>query len=455
MTKLDDSGCNLMDDSLTDMQWLQRMDSHGGLTGLEQPPLNSAHKSERDAKTKDGCRKKLEYSSKRNSRKPPLSYASLISLAISSAPQKMMTLSAIYHWIENNFPFYRSPEARAWKNSIRHNLSIRKGMFTKVHQYPPRRGNGSYWTLLPEGEEELKRAIPLFSTLQPPVIDEQSVYKHMPSTYKLKSKGQFVPVVPSSGSPAKPYFGLGTLQNQPWAQRHSKGLSNLNTDPDLHLADQDASDCCPFDHSAATSLHNRPHLLACDTSSCSSDDPDERFPTPKRLKRKHSLDSSSPPQASKHNHAHIPQKRTATSAASHDHSLDLLDTSFLSPVKDFFADVDLDPISLSPLFNIVSPNRSTLSSHTSHLPPSFTPVKPHPHREGDSGVFSPLRLEGLMFSTPLRPADIMCDLPSSLGTPLHGEDIFSTMKSLATPHAQELLGNVMSSPWEKLDPEAV
>lgn len=118
MTKLDDSGCNLMDDSLTDMQWLQRMDSNNaGLTGLEQPPPNSTHKLEKDVKIKDGCRKKLEYSSKRNSRKPPLSYASLISLAISSTPQRMMTLSAIYHWIENNFPFYRTPEARAWKVS--------------------------------------------------------------------------------------------------------------------------------------------------------------------------------------------------------------------------------------------------------------------------------------------------------------------------------------------------
>ena len=118
MSKLDDSGCNLMDDSLTDMQWLQRMDSHAGLTGLEQPPPDPSHRSEKDTKSKDGCRKKLEYSSKRNSRKPPLSYASLISLAISSTPQKMMTLSGIYHWIENNFPFYRSPEARAWKASV-------------------------------------------------------------------------------------------------------------------------------------------------------------------------------------------------------------------------------------------------------------------------------------------------------------------------------------------------
>ena len=71
---------------------------------------------------KDGgsCRKKLDYSSNKkpsNSNKPPLSYASLISLAICSTPQRMMTLSGIYRWIESTFPFYRTPEAKAWKVS--------------------------------------------------------------------------------------------------------------------------------------------------------------------------------------------------------------------------------------------------------------------------------------------------------------------------------------------------
>lgn len=64
---------------------------------------------------KDGCRKKLEYSSKKGTNKPPLSYASLIALAICSTPQRMMTLSSIYRWIEYTFPFYRTPEAKAWK----------------------------------------------------------------------------------------------------------------------------------------------------------------------------------------------------------------------------------------------------------------------------------------------------------------------------------------------------
>ena len=343
------------------------------------------------------------------------------------------------------------------QNSIRHNLSIRKGMFTKVHQYPPRRGNGSYWTLLPEGEEELKRAIPLFSTLQPPVIDEQSVYNHMPSTYKLKSKGQFVPVVPNSCSPVKPYFAVGT---HPWSQSSSEH--------DYHhsdTTDQDISDCCTFDDSRLL-LCKRPHHLTSDSSPCSSD---ERSPAPKRRKRQHSLDLGPPPSTSRHTHV---QKKPVPGVASHDlrgsshdlrgssHdlSLDLLNTSFLSPVKDFFADVDLDPIALSPLFNIVSPKRAT-SYHTplaSFPLPSFTPLKPHPPTEGDSGVFSPLRLEGLMFSTPLRSSDIMCDLPTALSTP-HHDDIFS-IRPLGTPchtTAQELMGCVMSPPWEKLDPETV
>ncbi len=68
--------------------------------------------------TKDGCRKKLDYNSKKGTNKPPLSYASLIALAICSTPQRMMTLSSIYRWIEYTFPFYRTPEAKAWKVSV-------------------------------------------------------------------------------------------------------------------------------------------------------------------------------------------------------------------------------------------------------------------------------------------------------------------------------------------------
>ncbi|XP_030043098.1 forkhead box protein J2 isoform X2 [Microcaecilia unicolor] len=62
--------------------------------------------------------------------KPPYSYASLITNAINSTSSKRMTLSEIYCWVCENFPYYKNT-AVGWKNSIRHNLSL-NNCFQKV-----------------------------------------------------------------------------------------------------------------------------------------------------------------------------------------------------------------------------------------------------------------------------------------------------------------------------------
>ncbi|XP_075237850.1 uncharacterized protein LOC142334068 [Lycorma delicatula] len=77
--------------------------------------------------------------------KPPYSYASLIRLAISNAPQGKMTLSEIYQYIIQTFPYYRDANT-GWKNSIRHNLSLNK-CFTKVARPKDDPGKGSYWAI--------------------------------------------------------------------------------------------------------------------------------------------------------------------------------------------------------------------------------------------------------------------------------------------------------------------
>jgi hypothetical protein len=46
--------------------------------------------------------------------KPPYSYANLITFAINSSVKKKMTLSEIYQWICDNFPYYREA-GTGWK----------------------------------------------------------------------------------------------------------------------------------------------------------------------------------------------------------------------------------------------------------------------------------------------------------------------------------------------------
>lgn len=77
--------------------------------------------------------------------KPKHSYIALISMAILSNPSKKLLLGDIYNYIMQKWPYYNNSD-RAWRNSVRHNLSLNE-CFVKAGRAD--NGKGHYWTIHP------------------------------------------------------------------------------------------------------------------------------------------------------------------------------------------------------------------------------------------------------------------------------------------------------------------
>jgi len=81
--------------------------------------------------------------------KPPLSYISLITMAIQNSEQRMCTLNQIYSFI-TQYPYYRNNQR--WKNSLRQCLSS-NDCFVKISRGTDKSVKSSYWTLHPDAED--------------------------------------------------------------------------------------------------------------------------------------------------------------------------------------------------------------------------------------------------------------------------------------------------------------
>ncbi|CAG5096074.1 Oidioi.mRNA.OKI2018_I69.XSR.g14464.t3.cds [Oikopleura dioica] len=79
------------------------------------------------------------------------SYKDLIVAAIESSPSKKMTLNEIYEWIVKNIQYFKNDSdtnsSVAWKNSVRHNLSLHPIFQKEPPQTGGSRSIGSYWKI--------------------------------------------------------------------------------------------------------------------------------------------------------------------------------------------------------------------------------------------------------------------------------------------------------------------
>ena len=148
-----ESGGVDLNGSLTELDWL---------VNLNLKQLKTMSTSASSPETMNTCNQRdivsetrqvspSEPDLKTSSRKPPHSYAKLITMAIRESEAKQLILSDIYKWIRDNYPYYRTADSN-WHNSVRHNLSLSKS-FQKVPRRSGYPGKVCFWALSPEHKD--------------------------------------------------------------------------------------------------------------------------------------------------------------------------------------------------------------------------------------------------------------------------------------------------------------
>ncbi|NXP49646.1 FOXM1 protein, partial [Heliornis fulica] len=185
---------SLLDNSLTNIQWLGKMRSDGlSPCSVKQDaekenhmPLQERIKTEEEAAATPTAAAATPSSSWLDSvsERPPYSYMAMIQFAINSTEKKRMTLKDIYTWIEDHFPYFKHVAKPGWKNSIRHNLSLHD-MFVRETSA---NGKISFWTIHPDANrcltlDQVFKPLDLGSPTSPEHSESQQK-RHLPDPQK-------------------------------------------------------------------------------------------------------------------------------------------------------------------------------------------------------------------------------------------------------------------------------
>ncbi|NXF53319.1 FOXM1 protein, partial [Oceanites oceanicus] len=183
---------SVLDNSLTNIQWLGKMRSDGlspcsvkqDMEKENQMPLQERIKVNSAAAAIPTAASSSSSSWQDSvSERPPYSYMAMIQFAINSTEKKRMTLKDIYTWIEDHFPYFKHVAKPGWKNSIRHNLSLHD-MFVRETSA---NGKISFWTIHPDANrcltlDQVFKPLDLGSPTSPEHSESQK--RHLPDPQK-------------------------------------------------------------------------------------------------------------------------------------------------------------------------------------------------------------------------------------------------------------------------------
>ncbi|XP_028825981.1 forkhead box protein I1 [Denticeps clupeoides] len=170
--------------------------------------------------------------------RPPYSYSALIAMAIQSAQDKKLTLSQIYQYVAENFPFYKKSKA-GWQNSIRHNLSL-NDCFKKVARDEDDPGKGNYWTLDPNCEK---------------MFDNGNFRRKRKR--RSDTNGTIIPVKSEDATPNKLSDASSVLSASPQSLQNSPSSSDSRSSPSHSLENSPCFSSFVSGMNTATAAHGR------------------------------------------------------------------------------------------------------------------------------------------------------------------------------------------------------
>lgn len=122
--------------------------------------------------------------------KPAYSYSCLIALALKNSPTGSMSVSEIYKFMCEHFPYFKTAP-NGWKNSVRHNLSLNK-CFEKIEKPATNGANqrkGCLWAMNPEKINKMDDEVKKWSKKDPMAIKKAMYY---PNTLEMLERGEMV-----------------------------------------------------------------------------------------------------------------------------------------------------------------------------------------------------------------------------------------------------------------------